>query len=119
MDAPSVERQSNINWNMFFYFGSLTLLLFFAACSILFFFDISIGYDSIFDNLFLTALLLMTAYLHKPIKIPDGMERAEAETFVTRKINRREFFRYAFYALLFAIGGFILIIRFFDLGTLI
>lgn len=122
MKAPSTEMQNNvkssINWNIVWYFGSLALSLFFASCLILNLFNVHLFYG-LYDNLIITTLFLMLAYLHKPIKIPDGMERVEAETFVAKKINRKQFFRYTYYYTLFAICSLILIVDFFDLGSLI
>lgn len=118
MKAPSTEVKSNIDWNIVWYYGSLIFFPFFAGSSILYFLGIKTGLN-IFDSLFWATFLLMCAYLHKPIKIPYDMDRAEAEILVEKKIKRREIYRYSYFVLLFSICGIILFIDLFDLWRFI
>lgn len=121
MKTPSTEMRhsrNEINWNFVWYYGSLVFCLYYSICTVLYFF----GYDfngDIARNVLYSSISLLSAYMFKPIKIPDGMERAEAETFVRKIMARRDFFRYTYFILLFAICGFLLIISFFDLGSII
>jgi hypothetical protein len=115
MKTPSTEMRhsrNEINWNLLFYYSSIVAALYFLISAVFYFMGYAVQFH-IVENTMYTGISLVMAYLYKPIKLPDGMNRLHAQEFVSKKIARREFFRYIYFILLFAISGVIIAISLF------